>query len=80
MQSNRILSLIVCVYLISCGVEYKAPDLGNLYTRPAMESHRYSNPVIVIPGNLDSNHLLYGQMSRFFFRPSRYYEGPCIHR
>ncbi len=54
MHCHRILSLVVFVHLIGCGVEYKAPDLGNLYTRSAMESHRYSNPVIVIPGILGS--------------------------
>ncbi len=54
MKGNRILSVIVFDYLTGCGVEYKAPDLGNLYTRSAMQSHRYSNPVIVIPGILGS--------------------------
>jgi pimeloyl-ACP methyl ester carboxylesterase len=76
MKSDRILSMIVFAYLVGCGAGYKAPDLGKLYTRSAMQSHRYSNPVIVIPGilgsklvNGESGQVVWGAFDRGYANP-----------
>ena len=57
--SNMNQAGIVCsallILLTACGgTEYRIPDLGGLYTRAAMSSDLYKNPVILIPGILGS--------------------------
>jgi pimeloyl-ACP methyl ester carboxylesterase len=76
MKSGRIFCVIVFTYLISCGVEHKAPDLGNIYTPYARQAHRYSNPVIVIPGilgsklvNGESGQVVWGAFDRGYSNP-----------
>ena len=54
MYRNLIFILIISASLLSCTKQYKPPDLGELYTKSAMEYHKYGNPVIVIPGVLGS--------------------------
>ncbi|HWP91342.1 MAG TPA: hypothetical protein VNN20_03975 [Thermodesulfobacteriota bacterium] len=52
------------ILLTACGgTEYRIPDLGGLYTRAAMSSDLYKNPVILIPGILGSK-LVDGESGR----------------
>jgi len=54
MKIFQIPILIISTLLFSCGVEYKPPNLGTLYSRSAQSSDLNRNPVIVIPGILGS--------------------------
>lgn len=46
--------ILLIALIAACSKDYKPPDLGNLYTEAAKQSHLYANPVIVIPGILGS--------------------------
>lgn len=54
MKIFQIPILIISILISSCGVEYKPPNLGTLYSRSAQSTDLNRNPVIVIPGILGS--------------------------
>ena len=54
MHRNLFFVVTISALLLSCTKQYDPPNLGDLYTKSAMDYHKYGNPVIVIPGILGS--------------------------
>jgi pimeloyl-ACP methyl ester carboxylesterase len=78
MKKVRLPTIIISILLFSCGIEYKPPNLGTLYSRSAQSSDLNKNPVIVIPGILgsklvdkDTGEIVWGAFEKDYANPKQ---------
>ncbi|NIP39790.1 MAG: hypothetical protein GWO07_16175 [Candidatus Dadabacteria bacterium] len=76
MKTVRFAALFISLLAISCGVEYKPPNLGTLYSKSAQSTDLNKNPVIVIPGILgsklvekDTGQIVWGAFEKDYANP-----------